>query len=65
MPVAFLPDTVQQNYKLSFTPITLLIDNNGRVENVWPGLWNRETAAAASSSLGLQLSKRDDQETAN
>ena len=58
LPVAFLPNTIQQGYKLSFTPITLVIDNNGRVEKAWAGLWNSETAGAASSSLGLPLSKR-------
>jgi len=58
MPVAFLPSSIQQSYKLIFTPITIVVDNNGRVEKIWPGLWDNDTIASANSSLGLEISKR-------
>lgn len=25
--------------RMSFTPLTVLVDRDGKVENVWPGLW--------------------------
>jgi peroxiredoxin len=51
--VMFVPDGVLRSYKLSSTPTTLLVSNTGRVENVWVGRWNFDTAQAAGSALNL------------
>jgi peroxiredoxin len=37
----FSPDDTLQKYKLRSTPITLVLDENGTVEKVWQGLWDR------------------------
>jgi peroxiredoxin len=53
LPVVFVSDNVLRSYKLTSTPTTLMIASNGRVENVWVGRWDADTAAKASAALGL------------
>lgn len=43
--VLFSPDEELQKYKLSATPTTLVLNENGVVEKVWPGLWDRSMIA--------------------
>lgn len=33
----------KEAYKLSLTPLTIVIDNNGKVERIWPGVFSQET----------------------
>jgi peroxiredoxin len=51
-----LPREVRQAYKLSMTPTTLVIANDGTVENSWTGRWNSTMVSEASSVFGFQFS---------
>jgi hypothetical protein len=55
--IAFVPSDVRRDYKLSVTPTTLLIDNNGSIKNAWIGKWNTDIAYSAGAVLGLQFSE--------
>jgi len=33
----------KEAYKLTLTPLTIVIDNNGKVERIWPGVFSQET----------------------
>lgn len=54
--VALVSDDVRQSYKLTATPITLIVNNDGTVEKTWPGRWNGTEAEAASTLLGFNIS---------
>jgi peroxiredoxin len=58
MNVALLPNSLLNAYKLSVTPTTLVIENNGKVEKVWAGSWKDDRVDDAGSYFGLQFSKR-------
>lgn len=58
LPVAILPREISKNYKLSVTPTTLVIDNEGKVQQVWTGKWTASELANAGSLLGFQVSQR-------
>jgi peroxiredoxin len=51
--VMLVPDSVLRSYKLSSTPTTLVVSNDGHVENVWVGRWSFDSAQAAGSALNL------------
>lgn len=51
--VAFAPDNVLRSYRLTSTPTTLLVANDGKVEEVWVGRWDTAAAAKASGVLSL------------
>lgn len=53
--VALVPDAVRRAYKLSATPITMLVAGNGTVEKVWTGRWDAKAIAEANSLFGLNL----------
>lgn len=42
-------------YKLSLTPLTLVIDNRGKVERLWPGVFTRETRGEVERYFGITL----------
>jgi hypothetical protein len=49
--VAFIPPDVRRGYKLSETPITLVVGNDGTVGEVWAGRWTGADLAAVSTAL--------------
>lgn len=55
LPVAFISDSVRRSYKLSATPITLVVTNDGTVEKVWAGKWDSEDIAVANTILNLNI----------
>jgi peroxiredoxin len=57
LPIAMLPEDVYRSYKLSVTPTTLVIANDGRVEQVWVGKWNHDDTARASSFFGFEFTQ--------
>lgn len=54
--VALVPDEVRRSYKLSATPITLVVNNDGAVERAWAGRWDEAQAAEAGKLFGLDFS---------
>ena len=56
--VAFIPKGVRQSYKLSETPITLLVNNDGTVEKAWAGKWSEADATAAGTTFGFNFTLR-------
>ena len=54
---ALIPNSLRRSYKLSSTPITLVVANDGSVENVWHGRWDSESLAAAASIFGMDFSQ--------
>jgi peroxiredoxin len=58
--VALVSDDVKRAYKLSRTPITLVIANDGKVDNVWVGKWNPETIRKAAAVFNVSFSPLPD-----
>src|ERR1044072_2223568 len=56
--VVLVPEDVVVRYKLSVTPVTLIVSNSGTVEKAWMGLWNDANISAASSAMGIAISSR-------
>jgi peroxiredoxin len=56
--VAFAPRSVFIDYKLSVTPTTVVVTNDGIVEQAWVGKWDSESLDAARSIFGLPFSTR-------
>jgi peroxiredoxin len=55
--VAILPKDVSKSYKLSMTPTTMVIDNEGTVLQVWTGKWHPDDLATAESIFGFHFSQ--------
>lgn len=53
--VAFLPDDLRKDYKLSATPVTLIADNRGVIEQSWVGAWRPEAFAEVNSVLDFPV----------
>lgn len=51
LPIVSVSDEMLARYKLTATPITLLIDDNGRVEHAWVGKWDESKAAEVAAAL--------------
>lgn len=51
LPIAFFSDTSLERYKLTATPTTLLIDEDGKVEHTWVGKWDETKATEVASAL--------------
>lgn len=51
LPVVFFDDEILGSYKLTATPTTLLIDEDGRVEHAWVGKWDESSAAEVAAAL--------------
>jgi len=49
--VLFVPDETLQNYKLNLTPTTILLANDGKVEQSWVGKWKDADKILALNSL--------------
>jgi peroxiredoxin len=49
--VAFFNDASLARYKLTATPTTLLINDDGKVEHVWVGKWDEEKASEVAAAL--------------
>lgn len=53
--VAYVTDDTLRGYKLTSTPMTLVVANDGTVEHSWLGKWNAQTTGSANAALGLNL----------
>lgn len=42
-------------YKLTVTPITIVVDRNGNVEKIWPGAFNSEMKLDVESYFGISV----------
>jgi peroxiredoxin len=42
-------------YKLSLTPLTIVIDSNGKVERIWPGVFSREMKLEVERYFGISV----------
>jgi peroxiredoxin len=49
---ALIPKEVRSTYKLSETPLTLLIANDGTVKKVWAGRWDSKALASVNGAIG-------------
>lgn len=56
LPVGFITEAVRRDYKLSATPITLVVANDGRIEKAWVGRWNATVLAEAQSFFNVNFS---------
>ena len=43
----------KEAYKLFLTPLTIVIDNSGRVERIWPGVFSQETKQEVERYFGI------------
>lgn len=50
---ALVPKEVRSKYKLSETPLTLLIANDGTVKKVWAGRWDGQALASVNGTFGI------------
>lgn len=50
---ALIPKGLRSSYKLSETPLTLLIANDGTVKKVWAGKWDSKALASVNGAVGL------------
>ena len=57
--IAILPNRVRRAYKLGMTPTTVVVANDGTVENVWIGKWKADDLLVATSMLGVNFSRLD------
>ena len=46
---------MKRAYKLNLTPLTVVIDNAGKVEKIWPGAFNRETKPDVERYFGISV----------
>lgn len=44
---------IKQAYKLSLTPLTIVVDSNSKVEKIWVGAFNEETKSDLESYFGF------------
>jgi hypothetical protein len=54
--VVLINEAIRRAYKFSATPITLIVANDGTVEQQWVGRWDAKAVAEASPVLGLAFS---------
>lgn len=45
----------KEAYKLSLTPLTIVIDNNGKVERNWPGVFSKEAKLEVEKYFGIYV----------
>lgn len=55
--VALISEETRRSYKLSITPMTVVVANDGRVAQVWRGRWDAATAATAETVFGLSFAQ--------
>lgn len=58
LPTVLIPSDVRRSYKLSATPVTLIVKNDGTVEKVWAGQWGEAEILEAGNLLGFDFKKR-------
>lgn len=51
LPIVSVGDETLARYKLTATPITLLIDDSGRVEHAWVGKWDESKTNEVAAAL--------------
>jgi peroxiredoxin len=51
LPIVFFDNESLGRYKLTATPTTLLIDENGKVEHAWVGRWDESRAMEVAAVL--------------
>jgi peroxiredoxin len=51
LPITFASEAMLKSYKLAATPTTLLVDDKGKVEGAWVGLWDETTADEIAHAL--------------
>ena len=51
LPIIAVNEDVLRRYKLTATPATLLIDDNGRVEHAWVGKWDESKQREVAEAL--------------
>jgi peroxiredoxin len=44
---------MRQAYKISLTPMTIVVDSNGNVEKVWAGVFNQQMKRDVESYFGI------------
>jgi peroxiredoxin len=52
-PTAIVSKEVRRKYKLSETPLTLLIASDGTVKEVWAGKWDSKVLATVTKVIGV------------
>ena len=52
-PTALISGEVRRKYKLSETPLTLLVAGDGTVKEVWAGRWDGQVIASVNGAMGL------------
>jgi hypothetical protein len=55
LPVVFVGADVLKSYKLSLTPMTIVVKDNGTVDEVWRGKWSTSVISTAGQVLGVQI----------
>ena len=56
--VALISEETRRSYKLSMTPTTIVVANDGSVEQVWRGRWNPAAVATAETVFGLSFTQQ-------
>ena len=56
--VALIPKAVRSSYKLSATPVTLLVSGDDTVERAWTGVWTDTELGDVNAALGVNLATR-------
>ena len=56
--VAFIPQDLQRDYKLSATPTTLIADNRGVIEQSWIGAWRAKDFPEVNSALDFPVNSQ-------
>jgi peroxiredoxin len=51
LPVVFFNNESLGSYKLTATPTTLLIDEDGKVEHAWVGKWDKSRAMEVAAAM--------------
>ena len=55
--VGVVPENVINSYKLQMTPTTVIIGNDGVVEEAWAGKWTPSTISDAEKRFGIEFKK--------
>jgi peroxiredoxin len=52
---AHIDAETREAYRLSLAPLTIVVDNNGKVERIWPGVFSQETKEEVERYFGVQV----------
>ena len=56
LPVAVVSAEDQKKYKLSQTPLTIVVNNKGEVVHNWVGIWDANQTSSVGATLGITFS---------